>query len=266
MKRVSYSIFIACAVALLSSCVSQQRKLSYLRDVDASSADTVNATYQSIKEAHITAGDVLTILVNAMDLEAVQVFNMPIANTHRLTSTSALGRTSLQGYWVNPQGNINFPVLGELHVAGLTTTELQDTLEVLISQSVKNPIVNVDFQNFYVTVLGQVRNPGRYNVNDQHMTIFDALALAGDMNIYGKRDNVLVSREVDGKMEFARLNLNDHSVFASPYYHIRQNDVIYVESNTAHAAVSQNIPLYLSVLTTLGSMTTVIIAVVKLAK
>jgi polysaccharide export outer membrane protein len=115
--------------------------------------------------------------------------------------------------------------------------------------------------NFFVTVLGEVKTPGRHVVNSQGMTIFEALGLAGDLTIYGKRNNVLVSREVDGKMEFARLNLNDQSIFASPYYHIRQNDVIYVEPNNARAISSQNIPLYLSVITTLGSMATVIVSV-----
>ena len=264
MKRVYYVILLCC-IALCSSCISQ-RKLSYLRDVNEMSADSVNATYQSIKEAHITAGDVLTILVNAIDLDAVQVFNMPVANVHRMTSTHSSSTSSLQGYWVNPQGNINFPVLGEIHVEGLTTTQLQDTLESMISQSVVNPIVNVSFQNFHVTILGEVHHPGRFNVTDQHLTLLDALALAGDLNNYGKRDNVLVTREVNGKMEFARLNLNDEAIYASPFFHIRQNDVIYVEPNHARALASQNIPLYLSLVTSLGSMVTVILSIYRTAK
>jgi polysaccharide export outer membrane protein len=115
--------------------------------------------------------------------------------------------------------------------------------------------------NFYVTVLGEVKSPGRHPVDKQGMTIFEALGSAGDLTIYGKRNNVLVSREVDGKMEFARLNLNDEAIFASPYYHIRQNDVIYVEPNNTRAISSQNIPLYLSMITTLGSMATLIVSI-----
>ena len=250
-------------MALLSSCISQ-RKLSYLRDVDASSADSINLTYVSQKENYITQGDLLSIFVNALDMEAVQAFNLPVATVQRLgarqVTTSSSGG-SLQGYWVDPQGDIDFPVLGKLHVEGMTTTMLKDTLTRLISQSVKDPIVNVGFLNFTVTVLGEVRNPGRHTVSDQGVTIFQALGLAGDLTIYGKRNNVLISREVDGKMEFARLNLNDEAIFASPYYHIRQNDVIYVEPNNARSIASQNIPLYLSMLTTLGSMATVIVSV-----
>lgn len=250
-------------MALLCSCVSQ-RKLSYLRDVTAESADSINQTYTPLKGNYITQGDLLSIFVNALDVQAVQAFNMPVANVQNLGSrqvSTNVGGGSLQGYWVDPDGNIDFPVLGKLHIEGMTTTQLKDTLTLLISRSVKDPIVNINFMNFFVTVLGEVKNPGRHAVGSQGMTIFEALGLAGDLTIYGKRNNVLISREVDGKMEFARLNLNDEAIFASPYYHIRQNDVIYVEPNNARAISSQNIPLYLSMLTTLGSMATVIVSV-----
>lgn len=263
MKRVLYGVLV-CGAILLSSCVSQ-RKLSYLHDVNASSADSINQTYVSQNENYITKGDLLSIFVNAMDIAAVQAFNMPVANVLNLGSRQVTANTngggSLQGYWVDPEGNIDFPVLGKLHVEGMTTTTLKDTLTQLIGRSVKDPIININFMNFYVTVLGEVKNPGRHAVNSQGMTVFEALGLAGDMTIYGKRNNVLVSREVDGKMEFARLNLNDEAIFSSPYYHIRQNDVIYVEPNNARAISSQNIPLYLSMITTLGSMATVIVSV-----
>ena len=263
MKRVVYSILILCGVVLLNSCISQ-RRLSYLHDVTAASADSINQIYQPLDENYITKGDLLSIFVNALDIEAVRAFNMPIANVQNLgsrTVTSNMGSGSLQGYWVDPEGNIDFPVLGKLHIEGMTTTQLKDTLTMLISQSVKDPIININFMNFFVTVLGEVKSPGRHAVNTQGMTIFEALGLAGDLTIYGKRNNVLVSREVNGKMEFARLNLNDQAIFESPYYHIRQNDVIYVEPNNARSIASQNIPLYLSMITTLGSMATVIVSV-----
>ncbi len=261
MKNSLNVILLAC-VLLSTSCVSQ-RKLSYLRDVTEASADSINQTFTSQKENHIAKGDLLSIFVNALDIQAVQAFNLPVANVQNLGArqvSAAVGGGSLQGYWVDPEGNIDFPVLGKLHVEGMTTTMLKDTLTQLISRSVKDPIININFMNFFVTVLGEVKNPGRHAVNSQGMTIFEALGLAGDLTIYGKRNNVLVSREVDGKMEFARLNLNDEAIFASPYYHVRQNDVIYVEPNNARAISSQNIPLYLSMVTTLGSMATLIVS------
>lgn len=261
MRRIYIVILILCGV-MTTSCISQ-RKLSYLRDVTEASADSINQTYTTLKENTITQGDLLSIFVNALDIEAVRAFNMPVANVQNLgskTVTSNTGSGSLQGYWVDPEGNIDFPVLGKLHIEGMTTTQLKDTLTLLISQSVKDPIININFINFYVTILGEVKSPGRHAVNIQGMTIFEAIGLAGDMTIYGKRNNVLVSREINGKMAFARLNLNDQAIFASPYYHIRQNDVIYVEPNNARAISSQNIPLYLSMITTLGSMATLIVS------
>lgn len=262
MRRIYIVILIVCGV-MSTSCISQ-RKLSYLRDVTEASADSINQTYTTLKENTITQGDLLSIFVNALDIEAVRAFNMPVANVQNLGSRQVSANTggggSLQGYWVDPDGNINFPILGKLHIEGMTTTQLKDTLTQLISQSVKDPIININFMNFYVTILGEVKSPGRHAVNMQGMTIFEALGLAGDMTIYGKRNNVLVSREVDGKMEFARLNLNDQAIFASPYYYVRQNDVIYVEPNTARAISSQNIPFYMSVITTLGSMATLVVS------
>lgn len=249
-----------------TSCISQH-KLSYLREVTPELADSVNQTFHAQSEAVIVPGDQLTIMVNAMDAEAVQVFNLPVANSMRLGSAQvSTSGGSLQGYWVNPEGNITFPVLGELHVAGLTTTMLKDTLEQKIGQSVRCPIVTVGYQNFHITVLGEVKNPGRYTTADQRLTLLDGLGLAGDLTIYGKRQNVLISREVDGKMQFARINLNDANLFSSPFYYLRQNDVIYVEPNNARSLASNNISLYLSMLTTLGSMTTVIVSVVKLSE
>lgn len=261
MKHI-YLVILVLSGLIATSCISQ-RKMSYLRDVTAEYADSINLTYQPLDENYITKGDLLSIFVNAMDVEAVQAFNLPVANVQNLGSrqvSSNAGSGSLQGYWVDPEGNIDFPVLGRLHIEGMTTTQLRDTLTLLISQSVKDPIININIMNFYVTVLGEVKNPGRHAVGSQGMTIFEALGLAGDLTIYGKRNNVLISREVDGKMEFARLNLNDQAIFASPYYHIRQNDVIYIEPSNARAISSQNIPLYLSMVTTLGSMATLIVS------
>lgn len=262
MKRVFVIISVLFCI-LATSCISQ-RKLSYLRDVTEASADTINKTYTPQKENYITQGDLLSIFVNALDIEAVRAFNLPVANVQNLGSRQVSANTgaggSLQGYWVDPDGNIDFPVLGKLHVEGMTTMMLKDTLTQLISKSVKDPIININFMNFYVTVLGEVKSPGRHPVDKQGMTIFEALGSAGDLTIYGKRNNVLITREVEGKMEFARLNLNEESIFASPYYYVRQNDVIYVEPNVARSISSQNIPFYMSVVTTLGSMATLVVS------
>ena len=167
---------------------------------------------------------------------------------------------------VDKDGNINFPVIGSVRAEGLTISQLRDTLTNEISKSVNDPIVNVHFVNYQVTVLGEVAHPGRYTVAGERVTILDALGYAGDMTPYGKRDNVLVARESDGKMQFERINLNNASVFTSPFFYLQQNDVVYVEPNGVRAINSQNISLYLSMITTLGSMATVIVSVVNVSK
>lgn len=264
--RKTLNILLVCSVllgAMFASCTSQ-KKLSYVREITAASADSVNANFTAQHEARIVCGDALTITVNALDMEAVEVFNMPIYSSARLGTDMLQTSYTLQHYTVDKDGNINFPVLGKVHAEGLTSSELRTLLETEISKSVNDPIVNISFINFYVTVLGEVNSPGRYQVTNERLTIFDALGMARDMTVYGKRDNVLVAREVEGKMQFERLNLNDASVYASPFFYLQQNDVVYVEPNANRAIASQNISLYLSMITTLGSMATVIVSVVRL--
>lgn len=245
-----------------TSCVSQ-KKLTYLNGVQPEMADSINQTFHAQREAHIVCGDQLSIVVNAMDMEAAQMFNLPIANQQRVGSERASSISTLQYYTVDSQGNINFPVLGEFRVEGLTLSEVRDTLQSAISRSLKNPIVNIHLLNYHVTVLGEVKNPGAYSFDMERVTIFDALGRAGDMTSYGKREDVLVTRETNGKMEFARLNLNEPTIYASPFYYLQQNDVVYVSPNKVRAVTSQHISLYLSTLSTLGSMATVVISVWK---
>lgn len=246
----------------ISSCTSQ-KKMAYVRDITAESADSINARFNAQREAHIVCGDALTITVNALDLEAVDAFNLPLYSPGQVGRNTVYSSTALQYYTVDKDGNIAFPVLGKIHVEGMTISQLTDTLTQEISKSVNNPIVIVHFANYQVTVLGEVTRPGRFSITSERLTIFDALALAGDLTPYGKRDNILVSREVEGKLQFARLNINTSDIFTSPFYYLQQNDIVYVEPNGVRAVNSQNISLYLSMLTTLGSMATVIVSVVN---
>lgn len=265
MKQFGKTIlFLACVVFLGTSCASQ-RKLAYLGSVTAESADTINRNYHSVREAHILCGDMLTITVNAMDMEAVQAFNLPVANNLRVGSTQTTNSGgSLQYYTVDKDGNIDFPVLGSVHLEGLTISEAKELLREQISQSVHDPIINIHFVNYHVTVLGEVKNPGLQSVNSERITIFEALGKAGDMTIYGKRNNVLVTREnADGKLEFARLDLTSEDIFASPYYFLQQNDVVYVSPNPARGIASENVGFYLSLVSTVCTTTTVIISIVR---
>jgi len=265
MKKIYTLLVGALLVGALAGCTSQ-KKLAYVREITAASADSINANFTAQREAHIVCGDALTITVNAMDIEAVEVFNLPIYNPGQVGSDRLYSNYMLQYYMVDKDGNINFPVLGKVHAEGLTVSELTEVLTAEISKSVNDPIVNVHFANYQITVLGEVTRPGRYTVTGERVTILDALGYAGDMTPYGKRENILVAREANGKMQFERLNINEASIFTSPFFYLQQNDVVYVEPNGVRAVNSQNISLYLSMITTLGSMATVIVSVVNNAQ
>jgi len=266
MKKTTYTFLLGLLLlGALSSC-SSQKKMAYVREITAASADTVNQTFHAQREAHIVCGDALNITVNALDLEAVETFNLPIYSPGHIGTSQVYSSYTLQYYLVDKDGCIMFPTLGKIHVEGMTVSQLTDTLTYEISKSVVDPIVNVHFANFQVTVLGEVTRPGRFNVGSERVTIFEALGLAGDLTPYGRRDNILVARETNGKMQFERLNINNASVYASPFFYLQQNDVVYVEPNRVRAVNSQNISLYLSMITTLGSMATVIVSVLNNAQ
>lgn len=261
MKRIlSFTAFLA-VLLFTSSCVTQ-RKMAYLYNVNEGAADTINAHYKAATEPIITANDRLLITVSALDPEAVAPFNIPAISYMEPNSTMAVASNKLQYYTVDINGDIEFPVLGTIHIGGLTKSQARTLLQNKISASVNNPIVSISFLNFAVTVMGEVNKPGRYEVNSDRVSVLDALAQAGDLTVYGKRDNVLITRENNGKLEFVRLNLNSPDIFASPYFYLQQNDVVYVEPNNTRAIASQNVSLYLSMVTTLASLATVIVSVI----
>ena len=257
-------MLILCVVALLTASCASQKKLAYFRTVDAAAADTINTRYQVKEEPVVMKGDQLLISVSALDPEAAAPFNLPSATFQNVADDRIATSQTLQRYMVDKDGNIEMPVLGLIQVEGLTKSEMIDTIKSRLEPLLKDPIVTVQFGNFYVSVLGEVLRPGKYQVVAERCTLLEALALAGDLTIYGKRQNVLVTRETNGKLEFARINLNSPDVFTSPFFFMQQNDVIYVEPNNARALASQNISLYLSMLTSLASMATVIVSVVRL--
>ncbi len=265
MKKYSRISVLLLSISLFSSCVTQ-KQMTYFRSVDATTADSVNKVFTSQIDPVVKAGDALFITVSALDMEAVAPYNLPTA-VYTTPGTSQLQTTpSLQYYTVNTEGNIEFPVLGVVPVLGLKTTEVANLLEEKLSSQVVNPMVIVQLINAKVTVMGEVNRPGQYTMTNGRMTLLDALGAAGDLSIYGKRDNVLITREVNGKLEFHRLNLNSDELFTSPYYYLQQNDVIYVSPNKVRAVNSANISLWLSMVSTVASAATVIVTVVNAAK
>lgn len=265
MKKRYPIVWVLLTALLATSCVTQ-KQMTYFRGLDAASADSINKTFKQQIDPVIKAGDALAITVSALDKEAVAPYNLPTVVFSAPGSAQLNTSPSQQYYTVDADGNIEFPILGKLQVLGLKTTEVADLVEERLAGQVVNPMVIVQLINAKVTVIGEVNRPGQYTMTNGRMTLLDALGAAGDLSSYGKRDNVLLTRETNGKLEFYRLNLNSPDLFTSPYYYLQQNDVIYVSPNKVRALNSTNVSLWLSMVSTVASAATVIVTVVNASK
>ena len=261
-KSIRLVVFLTLAALSATSCVTK-KSLTYLREVTPESADSINSHFVPSAEITIKPADELTIFVNALDMEAVAPYNLPTVSFNDPTSVNVKTTPMLLTYRVDENGDIVMPVLGKLHVAGLVRKEAEQMIEGLLSKQVVNPMVQVNLINARISVLGEVAHPGYVGISKGRLTVMEALAAAGDLTPYGRRDNVLISREVDGKMEFARLDLTKADVLTSPYYYLQQNDVIYVSPNSVRAINSTNVSLWLSMVSTVASAATVIVTVVN---
>jgi polysaccharide export outer membrane protein len=237
------AVFIILSVALFSC--SSTKNTTYFQDIPDSGkmAAIASASYIPLK---IQPNDILTVLVETLNPEstaAISLGNLPIPSTG--TSLSPVGLTSVvqqtsAGYQVDNNGNINLPVIGEIHVAGYTTIEASGMIKTVALKYYKEPItVIARFANFRVTVSGEVAHPGVYVMPDEKASVMDAIALAGDLTIFGKRENVLLIRQnEDGTKTPYRFNLKKSNIMSSPYYYLRQNDYIYIEPGNGKAAAT----------------------------
>lgn len=247
-------------LALVTSCVSR-REVVYFHNLEEVQSQLETNSNNSLE---IKPNDLLTISVSAPEQAAAMPFNLPVIGMPQGgmgESLSIGGRQQLQTYLVDSDGNIEFPILGTVQAKGLNRQELSAELKEQISDYVQDPIVNVRIVNFQVSVLGEVNRPGTFEVKDEYLSLPKALGLAGDMSIYGRRDNVLVMREEDGKKTHAYLDLTDADVVNSPYYYLQQNDVVYVEPNGPQrqaASYNRNASIYVSVASVLISLIVVI--------
>lgn len=234
MKKIVRSIFVLLLIALVTSC-SSSKQVPYFQNIDQISLESSKGLY----DAKIMPKDMLTITVITTDPKVAAPFNLSVQNTISSLGQLSMGAGSLQGYLVDNDGNINFPVIGKLHVLGLTKTQCQDLIRQKVAPYLaesENPVVTVTMASYRVTITGEVNKPGVVPVSTEKMSIVEALAQAGDLTIYGKRDNIMLIREnADGQKEAHRLNLNDANLINSPYYYLQQNDIIYVEPNKVRA-------------------------------
>lgn len=252
---------VALVLGGLASCRSSQETLAYFTDVEGIESLPVG-DYQ-IK---IEPNDELGILVTSDNPEATAQYNIsPAIAQGTLTVQTTYQVQDYSRYVVDSKGNIDFPMLGRMHVAGLTLEQLRDKILAEVSKEVANPIVRVNILNYTVYVGGEVLQPGKYQSENQRFTVLDALSSAGDMTVYGRRDNVLVVREENGKRVTARLDLNKAEAMTSPFFYLKQNDYIYVEPTSTredNADYNTNNSYKLSVVSTIVSGCSVVASLI----
>ena len=264
MKKALF--FLLVATMILSSCGSP-KNVAYLQNSDYIDFNRSEYLY----DARIMPKDVLTITVSTVNPEAAAPYNLIVRNTLNSTS-STIGTSSgsLQTYLVSNNGTIEFPVLGTLEVGGLSKTQceqmIHDKLRPYLNAA-ENPVVTVRMSNYKISVLGEVARPGMFTVGNEKINILEALAQAGDLTIYGVRDNVKLIREnANGKKEIHTLNLNDANIISSPYYYLQQNDIVYVEPNKVKAqnsTVGQTTTLWISATSILISLASLIVNILR---
>jgi polysaccharide export outer membrane protein len=253
MKKNIFILLINLVFIFLNSCTSQ-KKLDYLQNIEnvALEASTKNAI------STIQPNDQLVIMITAKDMDVVKPFNQNFSSGQILQYSTASNnmptqnQTSTSGptYIVDTQGNIDFPVIGKINTENKTTEELRDILKKEISKYVVNPQVSVKNTNYKITVLGEVNRPGTYNIPEAQTTVLEVLGLAGDLTIYGNREGILVLRNIDGTMTKERLDLTKADFINSPYFYLKQNDVIIVSPNETKQKTSRldpNAGIYISV-------------------
>lgn len=229
------NLLLAVSILLLGSC-STSKKISYFQDLRPGESELTLAAPIEIK---IQPKDKLFILVSSQDPRLMNLFNLPIVSQQvGLEGSNSSSSRGVSGYTVDAKGNIDFPVLGELHIAGLTREEVAARIksELQSHDLIKDPVVTVEYMNLGIAVMGEVNRPGRYNIDKDNITILDALSLAGDLTIFGKREKVLVLRREDGRQRVYGVNLcSAEYLYSSPVYYLQQNDVVYVEPNDTKA-------------------------------
>jgi polysaccharide export outer membrane protein len=253
LKKLPLLIGVA-LVTLVSGCISS-KKLVYFQD-QVTASDSIKLMDRFVPT--VQPGDILSVRVSSLSPEATTFFNPPSATMQldRMMTPIMTALPEITGYLVNPDGTIELPLVGKVKVGGLNTAQVADRIREELKTYLKEPTVNIRNQNFRVSVMGEVARPSLFTIPNEKITMLEALSLAGDITIYGRRDNVLLIREVNGQRTFTRIDLTNRDLFRSPNYYLHPNDVIYVEPGRARVASAdrtyQLLPIALSALSFLA--------------
>lgn len=222
-RQKTFLITILFLSLVFTSCRSLKKEVVYFQN--AKNFETIVDTDSFTPKFKVN--DIVSIYVSTYDVEASRPFNL-------IKQSGGSGNAQYLDYLIDAEGNIDFPVLGKIKLLGLTVEEAKDLIKQKLSDGyLKDPIVNMRILNFRISVLGEVRSPGTYTVSGERITIMEALGLAGDLTIKGRRDNILIVRDFNGTKTYTRVNITNKEIFNSPVYFLTQNDVVYVEPNNS---------------------------------
>ncbi len=242
--RPAILLLLLSAVLMLSESCITRKDISYFQDIaDSLSVQTITQDFEAI----IQAGDIVSIHVTSLSEEASSFFNVTGERTDQQVANT---------YLVDASGNIEMPLIGSVDIAGATSQEAKEAIKQKLETYLVNPTVNLRIRNFKVTVLGEVKAPGVYTIPNEKITLIEAIGLAGDLTIFGKRINILIIREEGGERKFFKTDLRSKELFVSEYYYLHSNDIIYVEPGKGKIASADAwykiLPIVFSGLTALG--------------
>lgn len=272
MRNLLNILALTVCTVLLYSCAST-KNIRYFQD-------TYNGGVNYVSDemtVTLRPKDKISIIVNSKDYQLTNMFNLPYVSQRigQISQTTSMNYSQgVSGYTINDEGDIEFPVLGSIHVAGMTRNDIECYIQNRLREEelVKDAIVTVDFMNLGYSILGEVAHPGRFYIDRDDITILDAISRAGDLTIVGERTNVLVQRMVDGQMKSFYVDLNSASnVYSSPVYYLQQNDIIYVSPNkmrerqsTVNGNNIRSSSFWISMGSLLTSITTLVINAIRL--
>ena len=262
------TLFAVLAIFFMSC--SETKRVTYLQEVESLPVEVLPQK-SLLADPRIVPGDLLSISVGSDSPESVSIFNKLSSSSgtteNAMTSSSVSNNST---YLVDNKGIIDFPIIGKLNVGGMTRTEAEEFIKSKIYPQYvkKDPTVTIRVENFKIAVLGEVKTPSIYNVPNERVSVLEAVAMAGDLQLTGRRDNVLLIRfKGDGSKEVARINLNDPNLLFSPYFYLQQNDILYVEPNKSKARTAYTVPpmltLSLSILSTLLGIANIIVTLTR---
>ena len=245
------------AIVLFTSCHTS-KEILYFQDINVNQPEVISGA----RDITVQPKDQISILVSSKDPQLAALFNLTRAQAS-IGTGGVSGGGEVSGYTLDDKGNIDFPVLGTLHIAGMTKSQIAALIKKRLMEEdlVKDPVVTVEFMNLYFSVLGEVKTPGKYNITKDQITLLEAISMAGDLTITGKRDAIFVIREENGERVTHWVDLRSKDIFKSPVYYLKQNDVIYVQPNKMRAGQStinennvKSVSLWISVASFLTSL------------